>query len=141
MSLDPSGDEFFEQLLALAVDDPTLAVRVLRAANSAESAPLSPVESLPAAVARLGANRTAELVASLALTRVFAPDDPRHAELWMHAVEVAVTARLMAEVRSIPGLDPARVYLAGLLHDIGRFVLTEEPPYWLLMGRVEGPVT
>ena len=61
MSLTPESEKFFEEVLTVASEDPGLALRVIRTANSPMSAPRSPITSLEAAVARLGANHIADL--------------------------------------------------------------------------------
>lgn len=72
----------------------------------------------------------------MAVTRVFVPRTPEQRHLWAHSVEVAVFARRLAELRNVREVEPERAYLAGLLHDIGRFVMFEGAPEDL--GRVDG---
>jgi len=127
MSLSPGSDGYFEEVLSISSEDPALAVRVIHAANSALSAPRQPIETLQGAVARLGAAHIGQLVAALAVKEVFVPRSRGEIDLWIHAVEVATTCRLM--VASAPfGVDQHHAYLCGLLHDIGRFVMFDHLP-------------
>jgi len=128
MSMTPESEQFFEEVLTVAREDPGLALRVIRTANSPMSAPRSPITSLEAAVARLGANHIADLVTTVAIARVFVPRTPGETELWLHAIEVGTACRVLAEHLHLDGVAPEHAYLAGLLHDIGRFILFDQAP-------------
>ena len=131
MSLTPESEKFFEEVLTVASEDPGLALRVIRTANSPMSAPRSPITSLEAAVARLGANHIADLVTTVAIARVFVPRTSGETELWLHAIEVATACRALAEHLHLDGVAPEHAYLAGLLHDIGRFILFDQAPQFI----------
>ena len=125
LQLSPSADDYFEQFEELARQDPSFAVRVVALANSAASAPMVPVASIRESLTRMGVSAVNGLVASLAVQRVFMPSDPTQVRLWRHAIQVAVAAQKIAAVARRLGVDPGHAYLAGLLHDIGRFVMLE----------------
>ncbi len=128
MSVSPAADHYFETVLALAETDPPFAARVIQSANAADSAPASPIEGLNEAVTRLGARRIGELVTAMAITEVFVPHTDDQRQLWIHALEVAIVAREVAILFDDEALAPDRLYLAGLLHDIGRFIMFDESP-------------
>lgn len=128
MGLSYDSEHLFEDVLEVASEDPALAVRVLKMANSAMSSPVAPIDSLERAVARLGATHVADLVTAAAVTRVFVPRSPGERNLWHHAIEVASACRLMLSERPTKGADPGAAYLAGLLHDIGRLVMFDQSP-------------
>ncbi len=128
MATGPSSELYFDEVLSLAETDPPFAARVIRASNSSESAPASQIDGLRDAVTRLGARRIGELVTSLAVARVFVPQTDDERRLWSHSLEVATIAREIAMRRSVPELSADRAYLAGLLHDLGRFVMFDEAP-------------
>jgi putative nucleotidyltransferase with HDIG domain len=127
MELSPGSDSYFDEVLRVSAEDPSLAVRVIHAANSALSSPRQPIETLQGAVARLGATHIGSLVTAMAMTRVFAPDSPAVLDLWLHAVEVGSASRLMVANNPF-GVDQHHAYLCGLLHDIGRFVMFAHAP-------------
>jgi len=127
MELSPGSDTYFDEVLRVSAEDPGLAVRVIHAANSALSAPRQPIETLQGAVARLGATHIGSLVTAMAMARVFEPDSPAVADLWLHSVEVAATCRLVV-ANSPFGVDQHHAYLCGLLHDIGRFAMFSHAP-------------
>lgn len=122
MSVAPGDDALFDVVLGVASDDPGFALRVVRAANSPISAPVSPVDTLEGAIAWLGAHHVAELLTVTAVARVFVPRRPSEQELWLHAVDVAVASRAIVDRHGAGQTAAARAYLAGLLHDVGRLM-------------------
>ena len=125
LRLDAGSDRYFEELLALAEEDPTFALRLIRLANAPASAPVKPIVTIRQAVTRLGARECAGLVIALAVSRVFVPTTLAQRNLWLHALQVGVAARTIASLMVHPRVEPDQAYLAGLLHDIGRFVMFE----------------
>ena len=126
--LDPNAADFPSAVLELTAADPPLALRLIRAANRAAVAARHPIESIPAAVAQIGARETASLITALSVVEVFVPRSVGQRNLWIHAIQVAVTARTIAQVRPDLEVDPEHAYLAGLLHDVGRFVMFAKTP-------------
>jgi len=125
LQLKPTAEDYFESFEGLAKEDPAFAVRVIALANSATSSPVSPIETIREAMARMGATRIGALVASLAVQKVFMPTEEGQVRLWIHSIYAAVAAEAIAGRCTALGLDPGKAYLAGLLHDIGRFVMLE----------------
>lgn len=108
--------------------DPALCVRVLRMANSAFIGPANRIDDLPTAVQMLGVIRIRSLVQALYTlrdSRAIAPGfDWRH--LWLHAL---ATAALSEEIERELGLHTGPLlYLAALLHDVGKIVLSVIAP-------------
>ena len=132
LQLDPAQIDYFEQIDRLAREDPPFAVRLLAMANSASSSPASPIKSIKEALTRIGAVTITNMVASMAVQRVFMPSSPSHVGLWRHSIRVAVGAETLARMLPALKLLPGDAYLCGLLHDIGRFVMFEHAPEHLL---------
>ncbi len=132
LQLDPSQMDYFEEIDRLAREDPPFAVRLLAMANSASSSPAEPITSIKESLTRIGAVTIGNMVASMAVQRVFMPKSPSQVGLWTHSLRVAVGAETLA--RMLPELKilPGTAYLSGLLHDIGRFVMFEHAPEELL---------
>ncbi|MCA9609350.1 MAG: HDOD domain-containing protein [Myxococcales bacterium] len=128
LSLDPEDEGYFEQVRRLVATEPTYAVRLVRAANTVETTARQQVQTLPVAMVRLGARRVSSLIVSMGVVRVFVPRNAWEKSLWVHAVQVASGARHLARLARDPDLDPEAAYLAGLLHDIGRFLLFDIAP-------------
>src|SRR5271167_3575799 len=73
LRLDARSDRYFEELLAVAEEDPTFAVRLIRLSNAPTSAPAKPIVTIRQAIIRLGARECAGLVTALAVSRIFVP--------------------------------------------------------------------
>lgn len=108
-----------DRLVELIGRDQALAAHVLRLANSAASAPLAPIFSLPQAIGRLGLGAVGSAALAVALReRVF--QAPRHEarirRLWQHS---AVTACYAREITQLLRKDHESAFLCALLHDVG----------------------
>lgn len=128
LSLSPDSSSHFDDVLRLVESEPNFASRILITANSAASSPIDPIADLRRAVARIGSTGAANLLLAVSVTRVFVPRDPWEKGLWRHGLQVAHAARGLTELIGDPSLNPGEAYTAGLLHDIGRFVLFQEAP-------------
>jgi HD-like signal output (HDOD) protein len=128
MTLDRSDPDYADKVVALISAEPNFSARVIAAANSAASAPASPITTLGAAIARIGSTNASNMVLTLGITRVFVPRDDWERSLWRHSLQVAMASRALVVHARRPELVAAEAYLAGLLHDIGRFVLFQESP-------------
>jgi len=130
LRLDPKGDHYFEKVSSLISGDPPFAARVLRAAASAAMAPshAAGIPTIHQAITRLGARGAVNLVVTQSATRVFLPRSAWERELWVHALSTATLANRLAPLLRLRTIDPAVAYLAGLMHDIGHFVLYLEAP-------------
>jgi len=104
--------------------DPLLTAKVLKMANSSYYAPTEPITNLPFAVTRMGlrALRNVVVVECLPLKGRGQHADPLMAGLWEHSTASAIGARLIG--RRVPGCSADDAFVAGLLHDLGKSVLT-----------------
>lgn len=128
MALDRDDENYFETLLPLGEQDPTFAVRLIRLANSSAFRPVAPITDLRSAVARIGSHQIAGFVTSLAVMQVFEPTKREARNLWLHSIQVAVAARVIAARFYAGRVQPDSAYLCGLLHDIGRFIVFDVAP-------------
>jgi putative nucleotidyltransferase with HDIG domain len=127
IGLDPAADDFGKRVEAIAMREPALAARLLSVANAALLGSQSAIRTLDVAIVRMGSRRVAALVTSFAAMRVFKPTTEAQRDLWRHALSCAVAAGEIA-AQSRLDVDPQQAYVAGLLHDIGRFVLVDDVP-------------
>ncbi len=101
--------------------DPPIAVKLIKAANSAYAGVQRPVHTTSAAIVRLGTDTTKRLVMGFALKELFVAETPvlekRMQQLWADSSQIAATCFAVAEDRG--DFDPDAALLAGLLHDIG----------------------
>jgi HD-like signal output (HDOD) protein len=113
-------------LATLAGTDPALACSLLRAANSGFYAGLPKTRSLAEALARIGLDAAREVLAAACRDGQRAGRGPLPGRyltpLWQHALGCALGARWLAERCGYPGLAGS-AHLAGLLHDIGKWLL------------------
>ena len=129
LALKPESDNFLDRVNVLARQDPTFSARLIQYANKTVGYGSFVKEiSIQHAIARLGARNIARMAVSLSLMEAFVPKSKSDSDLWVHSVLVAVTAQHLAS--SFPDLkvDPDHLYLGGLLHDIGRFIIFQAVP-------------
>jgi putative nucleotidyltransferase with HDIG domain len=114
---------------ALVAQDPPLAARVLKIANSSYYGLRERCASTEQACTVLGLKVLRNVVMTAAVTENFSHLDGRGLdleEMWKHSVLVAQAAQLLARVsRGGVALSPDEFYSCGLLHDIGKLVLLE----------------
>ena len=117
-----------ERCIHLIEQDPALAARTMRLANSAFWGVAGRVSRITDAVNLLGLRTLSGVLAAAALTQSL----PRQlcpgfdfAAHWRHSIGTALASRLMAA--GTP-LDPEEAFLAGLVHDFGQLVLTAYCP-------------
>jgi putative nucleotidyltransferase with HDIG domain len=110
------------RIVELISYDKSLAAQCLRVANSAIFSRQSGVESVRQAVIALGIQRIRDIVYSCSLPQLFAGAQRGMAQstFWRHALGTALVSQHLAELLMVA--DVEKLYLAGLLHDIGILV-------------------
>jgi len=113
-----------EEVVAL---EPPLAAKVLRLANSPYYGGRGRIRDVRMAITTLGFDtlRNLAVCLSVASRLVGRPGEDRvldHKELWRHSVATAVLARRLGQDLGLCSSDEA--FTGGLLHDIGRFVIS-----------------
>ncbi len=102
--------------------DPTVAGRILHAANSALYRGRQEITGVHDALVRLGLKTTQSLAMSIAMGQTFKAKSKVVKELmeklWNHSVRISALASVIAR-KVGGGLNPETALLAGLLHDIG----------------------
>lgn len=107
--------------------DQAIATNLLRLCNSSYVGLRRPVTSVREAVVFLGLSHLRRMLVLTGTSPYFEARSPgyeaRTGELWRHALAVSViSARLQ---RCIPGAETDSVFIASLLHDVGKLVLSE----------------
>ncbi len=109
---------------SLLVDDAGIAAALMRLANSAAFGGMGRVDSLSAAIQRIGQSQVSAMITGIGLKNHFHSADPVKARtlqvLWDHSVTSAFAARAIA---GRIGLNTERAFLAGLLHDCGKVLV------------------
>ncbi|MCZ7587101.1 MAG: HDOD domain-containing protein [Deltaproteobacteria bacterium] len=112
-----------QDLAKVILTDQGIAARVLKIANSPVYAGAAPARTINQAVVRLGQREIKDMMLAIAMqTRIFksAAYHKRARRLWEHAVGVAIAARVVANALR---LGREEVFLAGLMHDLGKMIL------------------
>jgi HD-like signal output (HDOD) protein len=118
-----AGELDIARIVELISYDKSLAAQCLRMANSAMFSGRARVQSVRQAVLALGIQRVRDIVYSCSLPQIFA-GGARHGmeqeTLWRHALGTALVGQHLGELLLVS--DTEKLYLAGLLHDIGILV-------------------
>lgn len=117
----------FRELGQVVEADPALTAAVLRAANSAASAPIDRIEVAEHALVRIGLERTKRIVAGAIVSGNMS--GLRRAglettELWRHLIGCA----LLADTTAWGEVRRSASFTTGLMHDIGRLAMANAIP-------------
>ncbi|MFW5906389.1 MAG: HDOD domain-containing protein [Desulfobia sp.] len=119
-NLESSADE----LVKLVETDPAITARVLRVVNSAAYGFRQEITSIKHAVVLLGFDQMWTLALEISIFEQLlnsgTPCGFDSKFFWRHCLSVACLSRAIAEERGHP--DPEKLYIAGLLHDIGKII-------------------
>lgn len=127
LSLVSNRDPSYDELVRVVAPDPALTAALMRAANSAVSAPVDRVRTARAAMVRLGVTEARRLIMGVALSSSF--QNLRRSkidehELWRHLIATAI----LADATAWGEVGVTEAFTAGLLHDIGRLALAAGDP-------------
>jgi putative nucleotidyltransferase with HDIG domain len=119
-------DSTASDLLRVIMSDPPLAAKVLRVANSVYYQRAGgEVKDLQTAIVRLGFANVRNILVGLSVIRSF---DPFFAgapytreDFWVHSITTGLLAARLT--KSAANLSSSTVFIAGLLHDVGKLVL------------------
>jgi len=111
-----------DRIIEVISYDKSLVAQCLRIANSALFSRRSTIQSVRGAVLTLGLSHVRDLVYSCSLPRLFANTEYgiAPATFWCHALGTAMVSQHLGERLEVENNE--RLYLAGLLHDIGLLV-------------------
>jgi HD-like signal output (HDOD) protein len=136
------GDASAADVAEVVSKDPAVSTNMLRIVNSAYYGLQVRVASVSLAVSVMGFSMTKKVALKAAVFSAFGRrrDKIQHFDplaFWKHAVYTGVAARRIASVAAtFSDMNPEDVYIAGLLHDIGKIILMEKAaPKYLAMLR------
>lgn len=118
-----------KQLGEIISHDPALTARILRIVNSAYYNFPNKIELVSRAISIIGEDDLRGLVLATSALEVFnrIPNQLVNMELfWQHSVFTGIVARLLSKHCHI--LHGERLFIAGLLHDIGKLILYYKEP-------------
>lgn len=125
-----------QQLADVVATDPPLAARTLSIVNSAYYAQPRRIETLSRALSVLGMRRTHDIALAASMATTFAGIRPAELDMsrfWRGSVYRAVAARRLAAVCGL--LDVERLFIEGLLSDLGHLVMYLKVPQQALTAR------
>lgn len=120
-------DVAIADVAAIVETDPAMTAAVLRAANSAASAPINRISTAQQGVARIGLARTTQLVTGAVMTSSFQELSRSGLDLdefWRHLIACA----LLNDRPGKLGEDRTSAFTAGLMHDLGRMAMANADP-------------
>ena len=97
-------------------------------ANHSFNATRDEVITLPMVMARVGTDRVADSLNKLLVKKAAMLDRGHVEDLLLHCLQVAFTSRYLGQKLADRMLSGDELYLAGLLHDLGRFIMLAESP-------------
>jgi len=127
---DPDGSAM--EAADVVAKDPAIATKVLRLANSSLYSLQAEISDVKHAVSILGLRILRNLVVQATILEQFkvAQKDSTAFQpewLWDHSVKTASAARLLRDECDVPGMDAEAAYTTGLIHDIGKIILLQDP--------------
>ena len=128
IGLTQSDDSAAGDLETCIEKDPVIAARLLKLANSAFYSPRSSVASIRQSVVMLGQQTVKSLAMAAATLKFLSGGMDAYGMgaggLWLHSYGTAELARRLARVSGDEEEVQEAVYVGGLLHDIGKIVLS-----------------
>lgn len=133
------SDTSTDQLQNLIRTDQALTSQILKVANSAMFGRMREVTTLTQAILTLGFSTTRSVVLASSVKNLFTrgPVGLQERILWEHALVTALTGSAFSKAMRFPIAE--EVFLAGLMHDIGKSVMILKFPesYGALLRRLQ----
>lgn len=122
-------DYTVQQVAETVSHDPALTTRVLRLINSPYFGLASPIDNIPRAVSLLGPQQIHDLALATSVAHSFRRIDPKRHDLnrfWNDSLYCALVAKQLATLCRLE--QPERLFVAGLLSDLGHLILYQSIP-------------
>ena len=132
------SDTSSKQLQNLIRTDQALSAQLLRIANSAMFGRMREVATLTEAILTLGFSTSRSVVIASSVKNLYnrGPASLKERILWEHALATAITGNAFSKSMRFPATE--EVFLAGLMHDIGKSAMALKFPesYISLLRRI-----
>lgn len=114
-------------MVGLIKYDQAMAANIMKMSNSAYFGSPQKIGTLRDAVVYLGKNNLIRIVQTAGVSRYFTQKGRGYVEkaneLWEHSVAVAIMSQILS--RKVLKCEDEKLYLAALLHDVGKMVMGE----------------
>jgi len=113
-----------DEIVSVISKDAALCLSILRMANSVEIGSRQRIDNLETAVQMLGVTRVRRAAEAVQILRANESDKAvlDWCHLWIHSLATAIIAEKLADLLRAP--NQQHIYLAGLLHDVGKIALS-----------------
>lgn len=127
MSIVSDPDHSIAEIVGVVENDVMLTGNVLRMVNSAAFALAVQINTVARAVSYIGGNIIAGMAMGLCASHIFHDAlegyNSGPGQLWRHSLRTAIASREIARAAQ-KGVNPQVAYTAGILHDIGKGVIS-----------------
>jgi len=117
-----------DHIASILAEDPAMSVKVLKLTNSAFYGLNREIDSVKQAIVIVGIDAIKNLVLSASVLDMFKGkniDQEYNESYWRHSLATAFCSRLLAKKEKKGGIvDPDAAFSAGLLHDVGKMVIS-----------------
>ena len=132
MNTQPHEEIDIDRFIRLLETDPGLVTRLLQLANSSYFSPVQKIFSVRQAVMQIGLEESLNTV-SFHFFRAALPKFPRlkgfsGKDYWAHSWACAVANRMLGRPDRLITCLPGELYIAGLLHGVGKLILALHQP-------------
>lgn len=117
------------QIADIIIHDPNLTARLLRLVNSSYFGLTSKVDTVSRAITIIGIDELTSLIYAITSVESFSkiPDKLTNmSTFWRHSVYTGLVAKALAKKLDV--LHPERLFIEGLLHDVGTLVINSRFP-------------
>ena len=120
-------DTSIKELGKIIENDQAMVTKILKLVNSSFYGFISKIKNIPHAIIILGFNNIRNAIVSVSIIKTFSgkrvSEELDIIDFWNHSVAVAVISRYLSEQTKLDSPDDC--FVAGLLHDIGKIVLSQ----------------
>jgi len=118
-----------DDLVEIIEKDAIISIRLISTANSPLYIGQEKIRAVRQAIPRIGLQETQSIVAAIVNKNLYESKLPDYVslmkKLWLHSLASAYAARTIAQAVG-GGLDPEKLFLMGLVHDIGKVMIVKD---------------